>query len=77
MFANVTNDMTVAKEEIFGPVVSILGYETVDQAVAVGNDTEYGLAAYVSGDRHRQGPRGGVAPARRARSAINGAGGRT
>ena len=49
VFANVTNDMTVAKEEIFGPVVSILGYETVDEAVAVGNDTEYGLAAYVSG----------------------------
>ncbi|MHB8529649.1 MAG: aldehyde dehydrogenase family protein [Caulobacteraceae bacterium] len=49
VFANVTNDMTVAKEEIFGPVVSILGYETVDEAVKIGNDTEYGLAAYVSG----------------------------
>ena len=49
VFANVTNDMTIAKEEIFGPVVSILGYETVDQAVQVGNDTEYGLAAYISG----------------------------
>jgi aldehyde dehydrogenase (NAD+) len=49
VFANVTNDMRVAKEEIFGPVVSILGYESVDEAVAVGNDTEYGLAAYVSG----------------------------
>jgi aldehyde dehydrogenase (NAD+) len=49
VFANVTNDMTIAKEEIFGPVVSILGYETVDEAIEVGNDTEYGLAAYVSG----------------------------
>jgi len=49
VFANVTNDMTVAKEEIFGPVVSILGYDSVDQAIEVGNDTEYGLAAYVSG----------------------------
>jgi aldehyde dehydrogenase (NAD+) len=49
VFANVNNDMTVAKEEIFGPVVSILGYDTVDEAVKVGNDTEYGLAAYVSG----------------------------
>ena len=49
VFANVTNDMTIAKEEIFGPVVSILGYESVDDAVKVGNDTEYGLAAYVSG----------------------------
>ncbi|MDB5449726.1 MAG: aldehyde dehydrogenase, partial [Phenylobacterium sp.] len=49
VFANVTNDMTIAKEEIFGPVLSILGYETVDQAVQIGNDTEYGLAAYVNG----------------------------
>ncbi|KAI6244397.1 Aldehyde Dehydrogenase [Aphelenchoides fujianensis] len=50
VFANVTNDMTIAKEEIFGPVVSILGYDTVEEAVTVGNDTEYGLAAYVSGN---------------------------
>jgi len=49
VFANVTNDMTIAKEEIFGPVVSILGYETVAEAIKVGNDTEYGLAAYISG----------------------------
>ncbi len=49
VFANVTNDMTIAKEEIFGPVVSIIGYNSVDEAVKVGNDTEYGLAAYVSG----------------------------
>jgi aldehyde dehydrogenase (NAD+) len=49
VFANVTNDMTVAKEEIFGPVVSILGYDTVDEAIKIGNDTEYGLAAYISG----------------------------
>jgi aldehyde dehydrogenase (NAD+) len=49
VFANVTNDMTIAKEEIFGPVVSIIGYDTVDEAIRVGNDTEYGLAAYVSG----------------------------
>jgi aldehyde dehydrogenase (NAD+) len=49
VFANVTNEMTIAKEEIFGPVVSILGYDTVEQAVEIGNDTEYGLAAYISG----------------------------
>jgi aldehyde dehydrogenase (NAD+) len=49
VFANVKNDMTIAKEEIFGPVVSILGYDSVDEAIEVGNDTEYGLAAYVSG----------------------------
>jgi len=47
VFANVKNDMTIAKEEIFGPVLSILGYDTVEQAIEIGNDTEYGLAAYV------------------------------
>jgi aldehyde dehydrogenase (NAD+) len=50
VFANVTSDMTIAREEIFGPVLAILGYDGVDQAVAIGNDTEYGLAAYVSGN---------------------------
>lgn len=50
VFANVTNDMTIAREEIFGPVVSILGYDSIDEAIKVGNDTEYGLAAYVSGN---------------------------
>jgi len=49
VFGNVTNDMTIAKEEIFGPVLTILGYSSVDEAVEIGNDTEYGLAAYVSG----------------------------
>ncbi len=67
VFANVTNDMTVAKEEIFGPVVSILGYDTVDQAVEVGNDTEYGLAAYVSGIGPGQAARGGLASCAPAR----------
>lgn len=50
VFANVTSDMTIAKEEIFGPVLSILGYDTLDQAIEVGNDTEYGLAAYVQAE---------------------------
>ena len=48
VFANVTNDMTIAREEIFGPVLSILGYDSVDDAIAIGNDTEYGLAGYVA-----------------------------
>lgn len=51
VFADVKNDMTIAKEEIFGPVLSILTYETDDEAVAIANDTAYGLAGYVqSGD---------------------------
>ncbi|WP_280258335.1 aldehyde dehydrogenase family protein [Nocardia wallacei] len=49
VFANVTNDMTIAREEIFGPVLAILGYDDLDQAVEIANDTEYGLAANVAG----------------------------
>lgn len=49
VFANVTNDMTIAREEIFGPVLCILGYDDIDHAVEIANDTEYGLAGYVSG----------------------------
>ena len=51
IFGNVTNDMRIAREEIFGPVLSILPYETEDEAVEIANDTVYGLAAYIqSGD---------------------------
>jgi aldehyde dehydrogenase (NAD+) len=54
VFANVTNAMTIAREEIFGPVLSIIGYENEDDAVRIANDTPYGLAGYVSsGDRER------------------------
>ena len=49
IFGHVTNEMTVAREEIFGPVLSVIGYDSVDQAVAMANDTVYGLAAYVQG----------------------------
>ena len=50
VFANVTNDMTIAKEEIFGPVLSIIKYENEDEAIKIANDTEYGLAGYVQGE---------------------------
>src|SRR6476469_4953322 len=50
VFANVSNDMTIAREEIFGPVLCILGYDDLEQALEIANDTEYGLAAYVSGN---------------------------
>ena len=49
ILGGVTNTMTVAREEIFGPVLVMMGYDTVDEAVQIGNDTVYGLAAYVSG----------------------------
>ncbi|KWF77125.1 aldehyde dehydrogenase [Burkholderia cepacia] len=47
VFSNVTPGMTIAREEIFGPVLSILTYRTEDEAVALANDSVYGLAAYV------------------------------
>ena len=49
VFTDVTNDMVIAREEIFGPVLTMLGYDTIDQALEIANDTEYGLAGYVSG----------------------------
>jgi aldehyde dehydrogenase (NAD+) len=49
VFANVTNDMVIAREEIFGPVLCILGYDNVDQAVQIANDTDFGLAGNVAG----------------------------
>jgi aldehyde dehydrogenase (NAD+) len=48
VFANVTKDMTIAREEIFGPVISIMGFKDEDEAVEIANDTSYGLAGYVS-----------------------------
>ena len=50
VFADVTNDMTIAKEEIFGPVLSIIKYESEDEAIEIANNTEYGLAGYVQGE---------------------------
>ncbi|WP_371141292.1 aldehyde dehydrogenase family protein [Burkholderia cepacia] len=47
VFSNVTPGMTIAREEIFGPVLSILTYRTEDEAIALANDSVYGLAAYV------------------------------
>jgi len=50
VFADVTNDMTIAKEEIFGPVLSIIKYDNEEEAIEIANDTEYGLAGYVQGE---------------------------
>ena len=61
VFAEVTSKMTIAQEEIFGPVLSILPYDTEEEAIAIANDTIYGLAGGVwSGDKDR-----GVRVARR------------
>ena len=72
IFANVSNDMTIAREEIFGPVLSIIGYQDDDDAVSIANDTDYGLSGYVSGE-----PEHAQAIARKLRTGnvhINGAG---
>jgi aldehyde dehydrogenase (NAD+) len=54
VFAGVSNGMTIAREEIFGPVLSILPYKDEAEAIAIANDTPYGLSAYVSsGDPER------------------------
>ena len=50
VFSNVSNEMTISREEIFGPVLCILPYDDDDDAVRIANDTEYGLSGYVSGE---------------------------
>ena len=49
VFANVTNDMCIAREEIFGPVLVIIGYDDIEHAIQIANDSEYGLAGNVAG----------------------------
>lgn len=51
VFANVSNDMTIAQQEIFGPVLSIIPYQDKEDAIRIANDTVYGLSGYVSGDK--------------------------
>jgi len=53
VFADVRNDMAIAREEIFGPVLCIIPYEDEDEAVRIANDTPYGLSAYVQGGQER------------------------
>lgn len=53
IFSHVNNQMTIAREEIFGPVLCILPYADEDDAIAIANDTPYGLSAYVSGSQDR------------------------
>ena len=68
VFSQVNNDMTIAREEIFGPVLTMIPYESEEEAIAVANDTPYGLAGYVqSGDidqKLMQGCRDAICPGR-------------
>jgi acyl-CoA reductase-like NAD-dependent aldehyde dehydrogenase len=71
VFSNVTDDMVIAREEIFGPVLVILPYDTIDQAIEMANGSQYGLSGGVSGSPERA-----MAVARRLRTGmvrINGA----
>jgi aldehyde dehydrogenase (NAD+) len=71
VFVNVRNDMTIAQEEIFGPVLSVITYEDDEDAIRIANDTEYGLHAYVSGT-DLQRARRVASQIRAGRVAING-----
>jgi aldehyde dehydrogenase (NAD+) len=53
VFADVNNSMTIAREEIFGPVLCVIPYETEEEAIQIANDTDYGLSAYVQGSQER------------------------
>ena len=57
IFADVTNEMRIAREEIFGPVLCLLAYEDEDEAVKIANDSDYGLQAYVLGSDLRRAER--------------------
>src|SRR5699024_12186024 len=54
VFKNVRNDMAIAQEEIFGPVMSVLTYDTLDEAIDIANVTIYGLAGYVLGNNEEK-----------------------
>src|SRR4029077_11822131 len=49
VFVNVTNDMTIAREEIFGPVLSVIAYKDEEDAIRIANDSDFGLHAFVNG----------------------------
>jgi aldehyde dehydrogenase (NAD+) len=72
LFADVTPDMTIAREEIFGPVLSVMPYADAEEAIAIANATPYGLGGYVFAASREE----GLAVARRIRAgrvAVNGA----
>jgi len=73
VFADVRNDMTIARQEIFGPVLAILPYDSVEDAIAQANDTPYGLAAFVQ-SRDREAARRVAGRLRAGNVTINDAG---
>jgi aldehyde dehydrogenase (NAD+) len=73
VFSDVSNDMTIAREEIFGPVLVIIPYDSEDEAIRIANDTPYGLSSYVYGPTAEAARRVG-ARIRAGNVHINGAG---
>jgi aldehyde dehydrogenase (NAD+) len=71
VFVNVKNDMTIAREEIFGPVLSVIAYDTEDEAISIANDSRYGLHAAVLGNDIQRARRV-AAQLRAGRVVING-----
>jgi len=74
VFSGVNNDMTIAREEIFGPVLAMIPYDTEEEAIRVANDTPYGLAGYVQGNNLEE-TRAVAARIRAGNIHINGADG--
>jgi aldehyde dehydrogenase (NAD+) len=66
VFRDVRNDMTIAREEIFGPVLCMIPYATVEEAIRIANDTDYGLSGYVYGATTEE----ALAVARRLRTGM-------
>jgi aldehyde dehydrogenase (NAD+) len=66
VFRDVSNDMTIAREEIFGPVLCMIPYATLDEAIRIANDSEYGLSGYVYGGTREE----ALAVARRLRTGM-------
>lgn len=56
VFSGVTEDMRIAREEIFGPVATIMAYDSLEQAIEIANNTEYGLSAAITGDPEQAAP---------------------
>ena len=54
IFSNVTNDMEIAREEIFGPVLCIIPYDSIEEAINIANDSPYGLSGYISSENHEK-----------------------
>ncbi len=73
VFADVTNEMTIAREEIFGPVLVMIDYESEEQAIEMANDTEYGLSGYVQSENLDH-ARAVAAKIRAGQVVVNGAG---